>query len=591
MIDYIKEIGSIGIYFRYKDDFDSLFKFLNCSKSCKDQLFLYYFEMYVLDELLKIICDLLAEESFCNVDWNELIRQLNDMLSTHADSLQSLISEAHRKIKDVDQWVKRSRYLDRAEDTLFALIDSQNFLPNVCKCIASNIPELSTIRFLIIIDEYENAGEYQQILNTLVKQVDHTTNISYRIGVRPKGMITLETNIGSEFLQIDRDFLLYVLQSKKMTDYKAFIESVANRRLSSVEYFAQNGLTSIKELLGATENLDAEAYSLVKKKPKKHFEILKKRYDPDEYTQIVHAIENPSFPLMEMLNVIWVLRGVPYHKVKTAMDGYIDGKYKDPACSEEVALSTKYKLDYSDKYRYQLMFILLGIYGKRKRYYSFNTFAYLSSGAVNDFISLCRNVFYLLDESYYDRIAESRLIPVTLQADGAEKTAIEQMDKIRLCNEHGIEMYSFAMNIGELFKLYHRDIYAKYPETNQFAFENEVEIEKRPLLNDVRNSLIKWGVIIKKPRIQSISIGRRKGTLYYLNRIFSPIFGISYRTRGGYNFVLPTALFELLLKESWEPEKIMSWRSKQQVLSTTPKKDEGGDKALPNQISIFEALQ
>ena len=83
-----------------------------------------------------------------------------------------------------------------------------------------------------------------------------------------------------------------------------------------------------------------------------------------------------------------------------------------------------------------------------------------------------------------------------------------------------------------------RFIYAKYPETNQFAFENEIEIESRPLLKEVRNSLIKWGVIIKRPRIQSISIGRRKGTLYYLNRMFSPIFGISFRTRGGYNFVI-----------------------------------------------------
>lgn len=51
------------------------------------------------------------------------------------------------------------------------------------------------------------------------------------------------------------------------------------------------------------------------------------------------------------------------------------------------------------------------------------------------------------------------------------------MDKIRLCSEYGTEMYSFAMNIGGLFKLLHRDIYAKYPETNQFAFENEIKFK------------------------------------------------------------------------------------------------------------------
>ena len=151
-------------------------------------------------------------------------------------------------------------------------------------------------------------------------------------------------------------------------------------------------------------------------------------------------------------------------------------------------------------------------------------------------------------------------------------------------------MYSFAMNIGGLFKLLHRDVYAKYPETNQFAFENEVEIESRPLLKEVRNSLIKWGVIVKRPRIQSISIGRRKGTLYYLNRIFSPIFGISFRTRGGYNFVMSTSLFESLLKEAWEAEKIKAWKDKKN--KNTPlsngKNCKSEENVDPNQISMFE---
>lgn len=75
------------------------------------------------------------------------------------------------------------------------------------------------------------------------------------------------------------------------------------------------------------------------------------------------------------------------------------------------------------------------------------------------------------------------------------------------------------MNMGGLFKSFNRDEYARYPETNQFAFENEIEIEKKPILREVRNSLIKLGVIVKRPLMQSISIGKRKGTLYYLNPV------------------------------------------------------------------------
>lgn len=46
------------------------------------------------------------------------------------------------------------------------------------------------------------------------------------------------------------------------------------------------------------------------------------------------------------------------------------------------------------------------------------------------------------------------------------------------------------------------------------------------------------GVIQKKSRRQRISIGMKKGNLYNLNKIFMPIFNMSYRTRGGFNYVL-----------------------------------------------------
>lgn len=590
ILNSIRQSGSLGIYFRYKDDFGSLFKFLNCSKSSKESLFLYYFEMYVLDELFKILSDIEKDGVLNNKCTKNLIDAINDILFTNAQTFQALNFSIQERIQKVDRWVRKSRYLDSAEDVLQELIDGENYILHICKCIGNCVPEFSDVRFLVIIDEYENAGEYQRILNTLLKQVDHTSNVTYRIGVRPRGMSTLETNVGTEFLQIDRDFLLYVLQMHKMTNYKAFIREIANRRLNSVEFFAENGLTDIQILLGKKESLDNEARALTQKNPEKHFEILKKKFSPSEYTKIVNMIRCTSSPLMEMLNIVWILRDVPSKKVSMAMQGYIAGRHKETGHSEEIDLARKYKLDYSDKYRTQMMFILLGIYAQNKKYYSFNTFAYLSSGAVNDFISLCRNVFYLLDESYYIRASSDPLIPISLQTKGAENTAIEQMDKIRLCNEYGTEMYSFAMNIGGLFKLLHKDIYAKYPETNQFAFENEVEIENRPLLKEVRNSLIKWGVIVKRPRIQSISIGRRKGTLYYLNRIFSPIFGISFRTRGGYNFVVPTTLFEILLKEAWDADKIKSWKDKKNN-DTPPANNESHKNSEvidPNQISIFE---
>ena len=71
---------------------------------------------------------------------------------------------------------------------------------------------------------------------------------------------------------------------------------------------------------------------------------------------------------MEMLNIVWVLRGISAEKVRLAMQGYIDGRYKESGDSEAIELARKYKLDYSDKYRSQMMYILLGLYAQNKKY-------------------------------------------------------------------------------------------------------------------------------------------------------------------------------------------------------------------------------
>jgi len=242
-----------------------------------------------------------------------------------------------------------------------------------------------------------------------------------------------------------------------------------------------------------------------------------------------------------------------------AMQCYLQKKYIKNSENKIEKLAYKYYMDYVNKYKYQLLFILIGIHNSKKKYYSFNTFAYLSSGAVNDFISLCRNTFYHLDIDFFLNYKQKSVIPTAIQSEGSLDTAAAEMNKTKLNDENGTEMHTFAMNMGNVFKKYHGDIYAKYPETTQFAFNDEVQIDTNKYLQSVRDNLLKWGVIIKKDRPQRITIGLRRGSIYFLNRIFSPLFDISYRTRGGYNVVLNTSLFEHSIKASMEPNDIINW--------------------------------
>ena len=126
-----------------------------------------------------------------------------------------------------------------------------------------------------------------------------------------------------------------------------------------------------------------------------------------------------------MLNIIWVTRGKSISETKDMMNRYL---------SSSLTKGDKYRRDYVDKYKYQLVYTLLKEHhqNKRKLYYSFTTYAFLSTGSVNDFISLCRNTFYLLDDNYFENIRNNPIIDKNIQTRGAYNTAVEQYENIQL---------------------------------------------------------------------------------------------------------------------------------------------------------------
>lgn len=555
LLNYFQEKKNIGIYLRYKEDFVNMFSSLACTNDIKRMLFSYYFELLICREIIQIINDLfessVLEENKAN--YLDLLNNLSKHIPLKLTNLKELTDYFNKQLMSLDQWVKNSRYFENSEEELIKIVKT-NVISSIIKIICDTIPQLKDVLFLIIIDEYENAKEYQKNINTYIKKVDEAENITYRIGMRIEGMSRYDTDMGNEILQVDRDYLLKKLIFRDNSTYKLFLKVISEKRLKTSKFFSSYEITDIETILGKSEDVEKEALDVVQNSPygiTKHFELLEGSMNKKNYAQAIQRLSYPKNPLLEMLNIIWVLRGVPVDETQKQMNEYIAGK---------VEKNSKYKRDYVDKYKYQLLFILLNIYKRnqklKKLYYSFNTFAFLSTGSVNDFISLCRNTFYELDKSYYDKIDSYPMIPPVLQTNGAAKTAFEQLGKIKANDENGLQMYTFVMNLGNWFYQFHKDASAKYPETNQFAFENDAEIESRLLLRQCLKSMLKWGALVKKQNIQSISIGRRKGNVYYLNHIFAPLFNISYRIRGGYNPVLPTELFEQMLFNSMEVKDI-----------------------------------
>ena len=230
-----------------------------------------------------------------------------------------------------------------------------------------------------------------------------------------------------------------------------------------------------------------------------------------------------------MLNAVWLMRGRSIKDTREGMHDYL--------ANRKTELEEKYRRDYVDKYKLSLMFLLSSHERKDKLYYSFNTYCFLSSGIVGNFLELCRRAFQIAAFENREALLEGGQISPKLQNMAAREVGKSELDMIRRIPEYGIELSHFANSLGNCFRTYHQDPRLRYPETNQLS----VDLSTVPSEEDrsTFEAAIRWSVIQRKPRLQGPNPGGGKTEIYTLNRILAPVFQISYRTRGGKSETIP----------------------------------------------------
>ena len=584
ILDYFATNESIGIYYRFKNDFGKLLSALKCHEELRNDVFFEYFQLYYSRELVSVLDDLYDNSALSSNQSYDIIMDLNSLFGISSLSFPELQKCINHRIEMIDAFIRRLKYMGNISEEFSAIITGETYINKILAIIRRRIVEWNKITLMILIDEYENISAFQKTVNTLIKQTEASTGITYRIGMRPESTV-YETYVGNEQLQNGRDFILMQLRVTKPKSFQRFLKIVAKKRLEKSAFFSSHRLTRIEKILGFRENWIEEAKNATKNRPDILFEYISNN-NIEKYgiETIKEQLAYPDNPLIEMQNIRWLNRGKPLEYTREAMESYLEAK-KTHKTTDLVDGGYKYYLDFDMKYKYSLLFIVLRKCGQRKKYYSFTTFSYLSNGSVNDFLSLCRNTFMAIDKNGYDELLAGRPLPIDIQNQGALEAASEQLDKIRLCEDSGAEMYTFVMNIGDVFRYYHCDTGITFPETNQFAFENEAELYSRHLLKRDLDYMLKWGVVEKKGQRQRISIGKRKGNIYVLNKLFAPFFEISYRTRGGYNFVIKTETFEQMLSNSMDAQDIISVNKKR---LTREKKETTGKQNPNGQMCLFE---
>ena len=521
ILKHFKERGGIGFYLRIDGPILRSFDEKGLPPEKWDDIFTHYFELLVCKSYIEVIQDLVICDE---LDIKDIEAKFVPKVAVHlgkskeeVKTIDDVLATVESELKEVTNFRAQIAFSD-VEFKPSNAFASQDLSFGVAEIAKKNIKEFKNdFNFVVFIDEYENFTERQQrVINTLLKFVK--AGITFRIGARLEGFHTFDTISENEFIKEGSDYSKIIFENflNKDQEYKGFLKKIAEKRLESIDVFKNNAHLDISKILGTKEHFENEAIELVEARtnPYKHFELLRLCDKEIDIEVVKDIIGYPENPLLEMLNILWVIRGRDPEYVSDTMKHYLEG--------EKSASVKKYNDDYTNKYKLSLMILLAHYYKKHKKYYSFNTFCYLSSGIVRNFIELCRKSFQYAYFENRDMLLHNGTISPDIQDKAAHDLANSELEMIPRIREHGSNLYRFTNNLGNIFKKYHTDQLSRYPETNQFKCDissiDDLELQKS------FKAAIEWSIIQEKVGDQN---------KFILNHAFSPKFDLSYRIRGG----------------------------------------------------------
>ena len=555
IISHLKKCGGVGFYFRCDPPFINSLKAICADSSLEEweDVFSYYMQMHIAQSIINMILDLEAEGELSSDKFEQKI--LDEVCSVYViepiESFKDLYTSVVREIKAIQDYKNLSIFLED-DRGIVRKFGSSNLAEVLIASIRKFVQELSSINYVLMVDEYEALPpELQRSFNTMLKYAND--KLTLRIGRRTERNIETATINDTEYLRINNDYLLVDLDENMRTgDPKKYFYSVAQKRLDLV--FKDVSSIDVKQLFGGTEDLLEECKNNAGSRKEHIRQILKmdSAISADQSNAIIGIIEVPDNPIMEMLNALWVIRNPDKDKLKVAND--VQQAMRDYLGKHDTPAAKKYKLDYENKYRYTLTVLLCSIYKKNKMYYSFNTIVHLANGNTRVFINLCREI--ISDALFYEPNAffDNLSISAPTQSNAIHKFSAKEFDDICSIIQYGESIRKLILNLGNMFAEFHKDRRARYPETNQFVLD-KLELEE---MNSITlNMALRWSMIVKKSAPQRLSVDiNKRGDIFYINRIFSPLFNISYRTRGGFNVSIEKDEFAKMCEGIFTPSAV-----------------------------------
>lgn len=515
---YLEENNYIGVYYRVDLNITTSFRGEGLEQRKWEKLFSYYFVAKLSYELIN---QFIGIKSLYSIDSEVEVCQKYAVLFTNVNgicSLEELSKIIFDELYRIRDYINNCAFEDYPHIGDYATIIRE--LPQDLLRISST-SQLNEKTIFYLIDEFEGLFEWQQkLVLSFLKYSDkyHT----YKICMRPDGLKTSQT-MGAEYVRETDDIRTIDLNElilENREDYYKYALDVCKKRMEL--FYKKNDLNNISNI--QFEKL-FEKYT-----EEQEFDLIfgkigtKLNEDIQKFILEIN-LKNPEIEKYLYNNYFdFLICRLMYlkNKKKESFEKVVEHVWnKDQKYIEAVG-----------NYKNALIYYLCLRFSLQKNYSGFNTLVNISGGTLRYLLELCNEIFERAASDYNFNYEEPDIISAKIQTEAVMLVSSKRVNQISAIPQIGLNMRTFVISLGKIYRIFHRDDKIAKFEPNHFSIKTSKASIDEDILLFLKECVMR-GVLLKKRNNKNKSTYMISADeyLYMLHPIYTPSFQISWRRK------------------------------------------------------------
>ncbi len=560
LIDGLNNDGYIGIYMRCGALNHPRFGGQDKDFAKWAGVFSYYMDLWLSQITIKTIIDiyksenkaLKSEKVVCKKIYAIFLRnkeEQNTDLDYSLDSVLDYLSVAQKKVD-----IAVNNYPFTSELNVEISVSPGRLVFEIPKILTESEKELKNLKFIYLIDEFENLYEqHQKYINTLVREKENPC--SFKIGSRLYGVKTYETysadEVNKEGSEYEVLLLDELLRSKTKKQYKEFAKSLCLRRLKESGYiYSDNsrvaGASSDLDLFfekttkDALSSYDTE-FVLTKysNKQRPYFFALENKLNEglksgcslditteEDINDILYYLSYPEYPIIEKTNILlfykaWYAGKNLKNEAKAIFENCIEHK-------DEVSEFNPHK-SILDHHRSDLLSQLYRECGKKQKYIGLDVFILMSSGLPRNMLIILKHIFQWSLYNGEQPFRDQRKITMQSQRKGVLEASEWFFRDARMAGVDGRVVRDSIERLAMLFKKIRFSDKPSECSLSTFSVDlSKVSGESQRIIELAEN----WSLLINITGGQKDRNTSRVNMKYQINPMLAPRWDLPISRRG-----------------------------------------------------------